>query len=75
MFVVELYSRKIFSYVFFVRKYFRNEIKANYGTRYPHREDIMIIRQKMPLAKSGLVDSRQLRGCGGDEWRGCMIAV
>ena len=32
MFVVKLYSRKIFSYVFFVRKYFHNEIKANYGT-------------------------------------------
>ena len=32
MFVVKLYSRKIFSYVFFVRKYFHNEIKANYGS-------------------------------------------
>ena len=31
MFVVKLYSRKIFLYVFFVRKYFHNEIKANYG--------------------------------------------
>ena len=31
MFAVKLYSRKIFSYVFFVRKYFHNEIKANYG--------------------------------------------
>ena len=31
MFVVKLYSRKIFAYVFFVQKYFHNEIKANYG--------------------------------------------
>ena len=31
IFVVKLYLRKIFSYVFFVRKYFYNEIKANYG--------------------------------------------
>ena len=29
--VVKLYSRKIFSYVFCVRKYFYNENKANYG--------------------------------------------
>ena len=29
---IKLYSRKIFSYVFFVRKYFYNEIKANYGS-------------------------------------------
>ena len=33
IFVVKLYSRKIFSYIFFVRKYFYNEIKANYGIR------------------------------------------
>jgi len=32
IFVVKLYSRKIFSYVFCVRKYFYNENKANYGT-------------------------------------------
>ena len=32
IFVVKLYSHKIFSYVSFVRKYFYNEIKANYGT-------------------------------------------
>ena len=31
-FVVKLYSCKIFSYVFCVRKYFCNEKKANYGT-------------------------------------------
>ena len=30
-FVVKIYSRKIFSSVFFVRKYFYNEVKANYG--------------------------------------------
>ena len=35
MFAVELYSRKIFLYVFFVRKYFHNEIKANYGITKP----------------------------------------
>ena len=29
-FVVKLYSRKIFSYVFCVQKYFYNENKANY---------------------------------------------
>ena len=28
----KIYSRKIFSYVFLVRKNFHNEIKANYGT-------------------------------------------
>ena len=32
IFVVALYSRKIFSYVFCVRKYFYNENKANYST-------------------------------------------
>ena len=32
IFVVKLYLRKIFSYVFCVRKYFYNENKANYGT-------------------------------------------
>ena len=32
IFIVELYSRKIFSYVFCVRKYFYNENKANCGT-------------------------------------------
>ena len=32
IFIVKLYSRKIFSYVFCVRKYFYNEKKANYGT-------------------------------------------
>ena len=31
MFVVKFYSRKIFLYYFFVRKYFHNKIKANYG--------------------------------------------
>ena len=31
IFVVELYARKIFSYVFCVRKYFYNKNKANYG--------------------------------------------
>ena len=31
IFVVKLYSCKIFSYVFCVRKYFCNEKKANYG--------------------------------------------
>ena len=31
-FVVKLYSCKIFSYVFCVRKYFYNKNKANYGT-------------------------------------------
>lgn len=30
IFVVKLYSRKIFSYIFCVRKYFQNENKANY---------------------------------------------
>ena len=30
-FVVKLYSRKIFLYIVFVRKYFYNKIKANYG--------------------------------------------
>ena len=30
-FVVKLYSCKIFSYILFVRKYFYNEIKVNYG--------------------------------------------
>ena len=30
-FCCKIYSRKIFSYVFLVRKYFHNEIKANYG--------------------------------------------
>ena len=30
-FVVKLYSCKIFSYIFCVRKYFCNEQKANYG--------------------------------------------
>ena len=32
IFVVELYSHKIFSYVFCVRKYFYNENKANYSS-------------------------------------------
>ena len=32
IFVVKLYSCKIFSYIFCVRKYFCNEKKANYGT-------------------------------------------
>ena len=32
IFVVKLYSCKIFSYVFCVRKYFCNEQKANYGS-------------------------------------------
>ena len=32
IFVVELYSHKIFSYVFCVRKYFYNENEANYGS-------------------------------------------
>ena len=32
IFIVKLYSRKIFSYVFSVRKYFYNENKANYST-------------------------------------------
>ena len=27
----KIYSRKIFPYVFLVRKYFHNEIKAKYG--------------------------------------------
>ena len=31
IFAVKLYSRKIFLYVFYVRKYFYNENKANYG--------------------------------------------
>jgi len=31
IFVVKLYPRKVFSYVFCVRKYFHNENKANYG--------------------------------------------
>ena len=31
IFVVELYSRKMFSYVFCVRKIFYNKNKANYG--------------------------------------------
>ena len=31
IFIVKLYLRKIFSYVFCVRKYFHNENKANYG--------------------------------------------
>ena len=31
IFVVKLYSRKIFSYVFCVQKYFCNKNKANYG--------------------------------------------
>ena len=31
-----LYSHKIFSYIFFVQKYFYNEIKANYGTCFIH---------------------------------------
>ena len=30
--LLKLYSRKIFSHVFFVRKYFYNEIKVNYGS-------------------------------------------
>ena len=34
IFVVKLYSRKIFSYVFCVRKYFCNENKTNYGSSY-----------------------------------------
>ena len=29
----KIYSRKIFAYVFLVRKYFHNEIKANYSNR------------------------------------------
>ena len=32
IFVVKLYSRKIFLYVFYVQKYFHNKNKANYGT-------------------------------------------
>ena len=36
IFVVKLYSRKIFSYVFCVRKDFYNENKANYGTYLGH---------------------------------------
>ena len=32
IFVVELYSRKIFLYIFRVQKYFYNENKANYGS-------------------------------------------
>ena len=36
IFVVELYSHKIFSYVFCVRKYFYNENKANYGKCFQH---------------------------------------
>ena len=32
IFVVKLYSGKIFSYVFCVRKYFYNGNKANYGS-------------------------------------------
>ena len=31
IFIVKLYLRKIFSYVFCVQKYFHNENKANYG--------------------------------------------
>ena len=31
-FCCKIYSRKIFSYIFCVRKYFYNENKANYGT-------------------------------------------
>ena len=31
IFVVKLYSRKIFSYVFCIQKYFYNKNKANYG--------------------------------------------
>ena len=31
IFRCKIYSHKIFSYVFLVRKYFHNEIKANYG--------------------------------------------
>ena len=34
IFVVKLYSRKIFSYIFCVRKYFYNKNKANYGNPY-----------------------------------------
>ena len=36
IFIVKLYLRKIFSYVFCVRKYFYNENKANYVFR-PHK--------------------------------------
>ena len=32
IFAIKLYSHKIFSYVFFVQKYFYNKIKANYGS-------------------------------------------
>ena len=38
--VVNYYSRKIFSYVFGVGKYFYNENKANYGISY--RDGILI---------------------------------
>ena len=33
-FCCKIYSRKIFSFVFLVRKYFHNKIKANYGIFY-----------------------------------------
>jgi len=32
IFIVELYSRKIFLYIFCVQKYFYNDNKANYGS-------------------------------------------
>jgi len=38
IFVVKLYSCKIFLYVFCVRKYFCNEQKANYGTFTAHTQ-------------------------------------
>ena len=41
IFVVNYNSRKIFSYVFGVRKYFHNENKANYGISY--RDGIFIV--------------------------------
>ena len=43
MFVVKLYSCKIFSYVFFVRKYFHNKIKANYGITSIHIHAVIIV--------------------------------